>query len=146
MAALASSTELSCRHRTERGQGAESRHHGTRAFPAHILSSGLKWVRGESPRPLTSWTQQVSGAGLVSPVSPGPRQGQAQNPGPEARCALQGLPPAGWGRGTADLASDPEGLEQFSQEPRAQGMWTQMFLESSFLSTFRKGLLSESRS
>ena len=109
MAALASSTELSCRHRTERGQGAESRHHGTRAFPAHILSSGLKWVRGESPRPLTSWTQQVSGAGLVSPVSPGPRQGQAQNPGPEARCALQGLPSAGWGRGTADLASDPEG-------------------------------------
>ena len=79
---------------------------------------GLKWVRGESPRPLTPWTRQVSGAGLASPMSPGPRQGQAQNPGPEAGCALQGLPTAGWRQGPAVLASDPEGLEQLSQEPR----------------------------
>ena len=108
MAALASSTELcpstlSCRQDTE-GTGTESRHHGTQAFPAHTLSPGLKWVRGESPRSLTPCTWQVSGAGLASPMSLGPRQDQAQNPDPEKRCALQGLPSAGWGRGTADLA------------------------------------------
>ena len=79
-------------------------------------------------------------------MSPGPRQGQARNPGTEARCALQGLPSAGWGRGTADLGSDPEGLELFSQEPRAQGTWTQMFLGCSLLSMLKTGLFSESRS
>ena len=92
------------------GLGAESRCHWTRAFPAHTLMSRAEVGRGESPRPLTPWTRQVSGAGLASPMSPGPRQGQAQNPGPEDRCALQGLPSAGWGLGTADLTSDPEGL------------------------------------
>ena len=47
MDALASSTELwpwtlYCTHGTERGEGAESRHHGTRAFPAHILTSSAE--------------------------------------------------------------------------------------------------------
>ena len=79
-------------------------------------------------------------------MSPGPRQAQARNPGPEARCALQGLPSAGWGRGTAGLASDPEGLEQFPQEPRARGTGTEMFLECSLLSMLRTGLFIEARS
>ena len=79
-------------------------------------------------------------------MNPGPRQGQARNPGTEARCALQGLPSAGWGRGAAGLASDPEGLEQFPQEPRDRGMGTEMFLECSLLSMLKTGLFSESRS
>ena len=63
----------------------------------------------------------MSGAGQASPMSLGPRQGQAQNPGPEATCALQGLPSAAWGWDTAGLASDPKGLEQFSQGPQGPG-------------------------
>ena len=74
MAALVSSTELcpstlSCRHRTEKGLGAESRHHGTWAFSAHTLSPGLKWVRGESPKPLIEQIQLVAAAGLASSSS-----------------------------------------------------------------------------
>ena len=47
MAALASSTELYPwtlyrTHGTERGQGDESRHHGTWAFPAHTLTSSAE--------------------------------------------------------------------------------------------------------
>ena len=47
MAALVSSTKLypstlSCRLRTERGLGAESRCHVTWDFPAHTLTPGLK--------------------------------------------------------------------------------------------------------
>ena len=76
-------------------------------------------------------------------MSPGPRQGQARKPGPEARCALQGLPSTGWDWGVADLASDPKGLEQFSQEPRAWGMGTEMFLECCLLSTLRIEFFSE---
>ena len=49
-------------------------------------------------------------------------------------------------RGPAGLASDPEGLEQFPQEPRVWGICIQMFLESSLLSTLRRGLFSESTS
>ena len=79
-------------------------------------------------------------------MSPGPRQGQAQNPGLEATCALQGLPSAAWGWDAAGLLSDPEGLEQFPQEPRDRGMGTEMFLECSLLSTLRTGIFSESRS
>ena len=79
-------------------------------------------------------------------MSLGPRQSQAQNPGLEATCALQGLPSAGWGRGAAGLASDPEGLEQFPQEPRDRGMGTEMFLECSLLSMLRTGLFIEARS
>ena len=92
---------------------------------------------------LTPWTRQVSGAGLASPMSLGPRQDQARNPGPEARCALQGLPSAALGQGAADLASDPEGLEQFPQEPRAWRMGTEMFLECCLLSTLRIEFFSE---
>ena len=76
-------------------------------------------------------------------MSLGPRQSQAQNPGLEATCALQGLPSTGWDWGAADLASDPEGLEQFSQEPSAWGTWTQMFLQCCLLSTLRIELFSE---
>ena len=89
-----------------------------------------------------SWSSSV----LPSRGYVGPRQGQARNPGPEATCALQGLPSTGWDWGASDLASDPERLEQFSQEPRARGTWTQMFPECSLLSTLRTGLFSESRS
>ena len=41
------------------------------------------------------------------------------------------------------MASDPKGLEQFSQEPRAWGMGTEMFLECCLLSTLRIELFSE---
>lgn len=111
MVALAFSAELSCRHRTERGQGAESQPMRLRAFPAHILSPGLKWVRGESPQapPETLDSAGVGGAGQASLMSPGPRHGQARNPGPEARCAPPGAPIYWVGAvGAADLASDPE--------------------------------------
>ena len=51
MAALASSTKLCPRmlyhtHGTERGLGTESRHHGTRAFPAHILTYSAEVGQG----------------------------------------------------------------------------------------------------
>ena len=57
-----------------------------------------------------------------------------------------GAPNCWVGRGPAGLASDPEGLEQFPQEPRVWGICIQMFLESSLLSTLRRGLFSESTS
>ena len=60
----------------------------------------------------------MSGAGWASPMSLGPRQSQAQNPGLEATCALRGLPSAAWGWDAAGLLSDPEGLEQFPQGPQ----------------------------
>ena len=44
------------------------------------------------------------------------------------------------------MASDPEGLEQFPQEPRARGTGTEMFLECSLLSMLRTGLFIEARS
>ena len=44
------------------------------------------------------------------------------------------------------MASDPEGLEQFPQEPRDRGMGTEMFLECSLLSMLRTGLFIEARS
>lgn len=74
MAALAPSTELcprtlSYKFRTERGLGAESRCHGTRAFPDHILMSRAEVGQGESSRSPEPWTQQVTGEGLASSSS-----------------------------------------------------------------------------
>ena len=129
MTALASSTELYprtlyCTHSTESGLGAGSRHHGTRAFPAHILTSRAEVGRGESPRPLTPWTRQVSGAGLASPMSPGPRQGQAQNPGPEARCALQGPQLLGGGWALQTWPQTQRGWSSSHRSPGAENMDT----------------------
>lgn len=106
------SAELSCRHRTERGQGAESRPMRLRAFPAHILSPGLKWVRGESPRPLRPWTS----AGVWSRA--GFTHG-AQGPG-MARQGIQVLRPGVPSRGSHLLGG--AGRCRLGLRPRGAGL------------------------